>query len=225
MRTSEDGLGFLVREEGSIPYAYNDPVGHATFGIGHLIHHGGVTDADRARWGTRSNPRPELVMPTLRKDMPKYEAPVNALNVDLTQNEFDACVSLCVNIGAGGFASSTVARRLRAGNHPGAADAFLLWGMSEGKPILLPRRRRERKLFLDRDTPADWLNEDELRWVREFDGIERGEKPSHNGRRDVLIRVMTERRQSIWRAAQDTGWAVNDRRRRYASLLARTPKD
>ena len=143
---SRKGLTMLVREEGSVPYAYNDPAGHATFGVGHLLHLGPVNDADRKNWGTKANPKPELVVPTLKKDIAKYEQAVRrAVRAHLSQHEFDACVSLCFNIGTAGFASSTVVKRLNAGDDRGAADAFLMW---DNPSMLRPRRERERRLFL-----------------------------------------------------------------------------
>jgi lysozyme len=55
-------------------------------------------------------------------------------------------LSLCFNVGTGGFRSSTVVKRLNGGDFAGAADAILMWS----KPsILVPRRRRERELFLN----------------------------------------------------------------------------
>jgi GH24 family phage-related lysozyme (muramidase) len=143
---STRGLEMLIREEGSIPYAYNDPAGHATFGVGHLIHYGPVTAADQRKWGTRSHPKTSLVLPTLKKDIKKYESAVRkAVKVPLKQHEFDALVSLCFNIGTGGFSSSTVVHRLNAGDKRGAADAILMW---DNPSMLRPRRERERRLFL-----------------------------------------------------------------------------
>jgi hypothetical protein len=94
--------------------------------------------------------------------------------------------------------------------------------------VLLPRRRRERAVFLSsrpasKTTPADWLTATELRRVRELDGIRGGRiEPAHPRREIVLVRVLTEQRKRIWRAAQDTGWAKAHRSKRYRSLLART---
>jgi lysozyme len=144
--TSDKGLDMLMREEGVVPYAYNDPAGHATFGVGHLIHLGNVTDADRRRWGTKTNPRRDLVMPTLRADIRKFEKTVNdSVKVNLKQHQFDALISLAFNIGQGGFASSTVVKRLNTHDFRGAADAILMWD----NPVMLrARRERERNLFL-----------------------------------------------------------------------------
>lgn len=146
-RLSDKGLAMLTREEGSVPYAYNDPAGHATFGVGHLIHLGSVTAADQRQWGTKSHPRPDLVAPTLKADIKKYETVVRsaAKGKLKKQHQFDACVLLAFNIGLGGFATSSVARQIRVGNLQGAADAFMMW---DNPSMLRPRRERERRLFL-----------------------------------------------------------------------------
>ena len=150
-RTSRKGRAFLIAQEGVRRYAYNDSEGHATFGVGHLIHLGPVTAADRRKWGTPERPRSmRFVNRVLRRDLRKYERAVRrAVGRRLYQHRFDACVSLCFNIGTGGFERSTVARELRR-HEPGfarrAADAFLLWDQPR---VLLPRRHRERALFLD----------------------------------------------------------------------------
>jgi lysozyme len=68
----------------------------------------------------------------------------------LTQAQFDACCSLAYNIGTAGFRGSSVAKKIRAGDLPGAADAFLLWNKGGGKvlPVLRARRSAERQIFL-----------------------------------------------------------------------------
>jgi lysozyme len=146
---SDKGLTFLVREEGSIPYAYKDPVGWVTFGVGHLVlpQHKTITSDDMEHWGTPHHPRRDLVMPTLAKDLTKYEAAVRRSTGGRIKHsyQFDACVSLCFNIGTGGFEDSTVAAKIRAGKYQEAADAFLLW---DNPSMLRPRRERERRLFL-----------------------------------------------------------------------------
>jgi lysozyme len=53
---------------------------------------------------------------------------------------------MAFNIGAGGFRGSTVVKRLNARDFGGAADAMLLW---RRPPEIIPRRRRERELFLN----------------------------------------------------------------------------
>jgi lysozyme len=62
-----------------------------------------------------------------------------------------AVVSLVYNIGTANYASSTVARCIAAGDHAGAAAAFLLWNKA-GKPLavmpgLVKRRQVESDLY------------------------------------------------------------------------------
>lgn len=148
-QASPKGLAFLIAEEGFVPWAYNDPANHATFGVGHLLHRGPVTAADRGEWGTKAQPKPRaLVERVLREDLAgRYEPALReAVKKPLKPHQFDALLSLCFNIGTGGFKQSTVVRRLNEGDFAGAADAILMWS----KPaILMPRRRRERELFLN----------------------------------------------------------------------------
>lgn len=148
-QASPKGLAFLIAEEGFVSWAYNDPANHATFGVGHLLHRGPVTAADRAEWGSKARPKPRaLVERVLREDLAgRYEPAVReAVKKPLKPHQFDALLSLCFNIGTGGFKKSTVVRRLNEGDFAGAADAILMWS----KPaILMPRRRRERELFLN----------------------------------------------------------------------------
>jgi hypothetical protein len=61
---------------------------------------------------------------------------------------------------------------------------------------------------------------DEARWLREYDALPKTVAGAN--RRRVLRRYMLERRKSIWRAAQESGWDKLHRRARYRSLLART---
>lgn len=142
MRMSAAGRARLTQFEGCVLVPYNDSQNHATIGIGHLIHLGPVTASDRATWAgfTRASADKLFV-----EDLVKYEAPVNELGVALNQNQFDACVSLCFNIGTGGFAGSEVARQIKARNFAAAANAFLNWSKP---PELRPRREKERAWFL-----------------------------------------------------------------------------
>jgi lysozyme len=150
--TSRKGREFLAREEGLIPHAYNDPAGNATFGVGHLIHLGPVTAADEHKWGSKEHPHSRrYAMRVFKRDLKQYEKAVrDAVGRRLRQKQFDACVSLCFNIGIGGFTASTVAEVLRKSppsvRARAAAEAFLLW---DHPAILRARRERERRLFLE----------------------------------------------------------------------------
>lgn len=146
-RMSAKGIEFLIVLEGIKLYAYTDPAGHATFGVGHLLHRGAVTAADRAKWGTPSKPKPRsFAMKVLQDDIKGSEAAVRAaVGRRLAQYQFDAFVSMCFNIGDTGFINSTAARRSRQRKPKLAADAMMLWVTP---PVLRARRERERHLFL-----------------------------------------------------------------------------
>ena len=73
-----------------------------------------------------------------------------AVDVAITQNQFDALVSFTFNVGVGAEAHSTMIRILNGGDTASAADQFLVWDKVNGvKNAGLARRRAaERALFL-----------------------------------------------------------------------------
>lgn len=94
----------------------------------------------------------------LKKDLKKYENGVNdVLKVPVTQGQFDSMVSLCYNIGVGGFQKSTLIRLVNQKNFSGAALEFLKWNKSSGKVLvgLTNRRNLEKNLFLNGGSIAD----------------------------------------------------------------------
>ena len=78
---------------------------------------------------------------------------VNTVNqhctVPLTQNQFDALVSICFNIGAPNFDKSTLLKDLDSGDYADAASQFLVWDKQRGVtlPGLEKRRLAEKALF------------------------------------------------------------------------------
>jgi len=157
MKTSKNGIQFIEREEGVILYAYDDfndkkvPIGGTvkgtiTIGTGHTSA-AGLPKVVPGMVITRQE-----ADAILAKDLTKVEDNINKLvKVPLTQNQFDAIVSFDFN--TGGFGRSTVLRKLNAGDYAGAADAFLMWSKANGNPtLLLPRRQREKALFLKPDS-------------------------------------------------------------------------
>lgn len=73
--------------------------------------------------------------------------------VPTTQNQFDALMSLAYNIGVGGEERSSVMRLHKAGDHAGAAAAFLLFDEAAHKvePGLTRRRKAEATLYATPD--------------------------------------------------------------------------
>ncbi|CQG98740.1 lysozyme [Yersinia mollaretii] len=144
MRISENGISKLKGEEGERLTGYKDSRGIPTIGVGHT----GVVDGKPVAVGMviSKDKSSEL----LRSDLKWTEEAITTnVKAPLTQNQYDALCSLIFNIGPTAFANSTVLKRLSAGDYKGAADAFLMWKKAGNDPErLLPRRQRERALFL-----------------------------------------------------------------------------
>ena len=146
MQLSTNGFNLLAELEGVVLNPYKDSVGIPTIGIGSTYYEDGtkVTMKDKAITKERAI--------QLAKNVVKsFEARVNkSILLPMTQNQFDAMVLLCYNIGESGFARSSVVRNFNAGNLQKAADSFLLWNKAGGKVSkgLTNRRKKERELFL-----------------------------------------------------------------------------
>lgn len=100
----------------------------------------------------------------LKGDLGSYETAVNRkISVTLTQDEFDALVSLCFNIGVGSFSSSGVVTKINENKYKagdkvadresaiaGIEQAFAAWNKSKGVVLtgLTTRRASESARFL-----------------------------------------------------------------------------
>lgn len=147
---SNKGMELLKEFEGFRSAPYQDIVGVWTIGYGNTYYPDGrrVSGGDRPLSEKEAH---DLKLAVINKDFAPYvRNSLKASTVPVTQNMFDACVSLAYNIGTGAFARSSVVRQLTQGNKKGAADAFLLWNKAGGKVVrgLQRRREKERQLFL-----------------------------------------------------------------------------
>ena len=140
MKTSLEGIDLIKRFEGLRLTAYLCPAGIPTIGYGQ-------TGPDIKLGMTISEAQAEAL---LANALVKYEQAVEKYAGKAHQNQFDAMVSLCYNIGVGNFSKSSVARLHKAGQYTGAAAAFLLWNKAGGKILagLVNRRKAERNLYL-----------------------------------------------------------------------------
>lgn len=81
----------------------------------------------------------------------EFGAKVAALVSDVrtTQPQFDALTSLAYNIGVGNLSSSTLLKKHRAGDYPGAQAEFSRWNKAAGRVLagLTRRRAAEAKLY------------------------------------------------------------------------------
>ncbi|HHS9149477.1 TPA: lysozyme [Enterobacter roggenkampii] len=145
MQTSDKGIALIKQFEGCKLTAYQDSVGVWTIGYGWTQ----PVDGKPIRAGMTI--KQETAERLLKTGLVSYESNVSRLvKVDLTQGQFDALVSFTYNLGARSLSTSTLLRKLNAGDCAGAADEFLRWNKAGGKVLngLTRRREAERALFL-----------------------------------------------------------------------------
>lgn len=141
----------LIQWEGEVLFAYDDfdppnkrrfitagmPVrGTLTIGVGH-------TGKD-VRPGMRITREQSRVL--LMSDLQRFIACVeNTIKVPLNDYQFGALVSFCFNVGEGNFKSSSLVRKLNAGNYKAVPGELLKWTKSKGKEMdgLVNRRNAE----------------------------------------------------------------------------------
>jgi GH24 family phage-related lysozyme (muramidase) len=127
---------------------YNDPAGHCTIGIGHLVHKGRCNGSEPAAF-KRGLTRDQAYA-LLQRDAQRMEKAVNALGVPLNQNQFDALVSFTYNLGPGWTVEKTGIRdALRARRYRDVPREMQKWVKANGQtlPGLVRRRKAEGRLF------------------------------------------------------------------------------
>ena len=140
MQLSQQGFDYLKRREELRTEAYLDSGSVPTIGYGHIgpeVHLNLVWSEQQCE-------------DQYRQDLKPREAVVNKLvQVPLSQNQYDALVSLVFNIGNGNFANSTLLRMLNAGDYNGATKQFDRWIYDDGKIVqgLINRRKFDRDVF------------------------------------------------------------------------------
>ena len=147
MDTSPDGIKKIMDREGVKLKSYRDSGGIWTICVGHTSQAG----PPKVRQGMALS-RDEC-QAILRHDLSAVEDCVErSVKTLMTQNQFDALVSLVFNIGCGAFRKSSVLRHFNRGDRQRAADSFLLWNKVRGRVVngLVNRRRAEREQFLGR---------------------------------------------------------------------------
>lgn len=146
MEYSKDGLHLTERFEGCRLVAYPDPGSGGdpwTIGYGHTgpeVIEGLEITQDQAEQ-------------YLAQDIKQAEANVNAVvHVELTQEEFDALVDFAFNCGCRNLDSSTLMKKLNAGDYEGASQEFIKWDMAAGHHMagLLKRREAEAAMFISK---------------------------------------------------------------------------
>lgn len=139
MRISEAGLDLIREAEGLRLSAYLCPANVWTIGYG-------TTRGVKAGQVISKQKAEEL----LREDLREFErAVMDAIEVPVTQGQFDALTSLVYNTGPAQFRKSTLLKLLNQSRYAEAAAQFPRWNKGGGKvlPGLVKRRAAERELF------------------------------------------------------------------------------
>ncbi len=145
-KLSDLGLAEIKVHEGLRLTAYLDDAGVPTIGYGSTKYENGsaVQMGD-----TIDFVRAEALL--RHHILQRIELPLKPLlKVAVSNDQYDALVSLIYNIGIGSFTTSTLLRKLNAGDVVGAADEFVKWRNAGGRANkgLLRRRAKEMELFL-----------------------------------------------------------------------------
>lgn len=148
MIPSEHCIALIKEFEGLATTAYVCPVGVLTIGYGHTK---GVQKGDKITEKAATN--------LLRNDLKALSIhlvrSLNACEIEITQDQFDALCSFAFNVGINALINSTLWSLLRQNKFRQAADEFLKWnkGTIDGRKVeikgLTRRREAERKLFLN----------------------------------------------------------------------------
>lgn len=133
------GLALIKGFEGLQLKAYKCPAGIWTIGYGH-------TKSAKPGQVINSTQADEL----LKADVKVFEKAVNAQNLNLNQNQFDALVSFTYNVGAGNLQKSTLLKKAKINpNDASIKNEFAKWNKANGKvlPGLTLRRKAEAELY------------------------------------------------------------------------------
>lgn len=144
-RLSPSGIDLISNFEGLRLKAYYDQAGVCTIGFGTTVYPNGVPVQIRDQCSV------EQAKSYMHHDLAHFEKVViSTVKVALTQNQFDALVSLTYNIGAGAFKNSTLLKLLNQADYIGASEQFDVWVKAGGQTVqgLVKRRAAEKAYFL-----------------------------------------------------------------------------
>ena len=132
MTTSRKGLQLIKDFEGLRLGAYRCPAGVPTIGYGHTkgVKMGMVIDQARAD-------------DFLVEDIAPIERYLNKMGINFRQEQFDALVSWCFNLGLGNFTQSTMFKYINENrSDEEITDQIVKWVNAGGKPLVGLKKRR-----------------------------------------------------------------------------------
>jgi lysozyme len=143
-KLDQKGHDFIAHLEGLRQKPYLDVVGVPTIGIGSTYYPSNWIDSNTAGKRVTINDRvitrdeAFLLFDMVSKN---YIDAINAQDLNLNQNQFDALFALAYNIGVGGFKKSNLLRTLKVNPNDtkGVTNGFMGWN----HPAVLQGRRKE----------------------------------------------------------------------------------
>ena len=144
MKVSDKGLALIEKYEGFSAVPYLCPANKWTIGFGNTFYADGhpVASGDAALTKEQARILMQNVLSV------SFEPAINRLLPLVTQNQYDALVCFAYNVGTGNLASSTLLKKLKAGE-PCSAE-FLRWNKAGGKELAgLTKRRQDEKALFD----------------------------------------------------------------------------
>jgi len=146
VNVSKAGILLIKHHEGVRNKPYRCPAGLWTVGVGHLI-----GDGKQLPDGYNKTFTDREIDKILKADLRRFELGLSKLlpNVPLKQNEFDALISFCFNLGLGCFQRSTIRQALLRGDKTQAMESLVKYCRAGGKILrgLQTRRLDEKALF------------------------------------------------------------------------------
>jgi lysozyme len=146
MKSSSNGIRLIQEFEGLRLTSYLCSAGVATIGYGATYYQ----DGSKVKLGqTITRDQADQL---LKDHLKQFEGSVLGLlnTTKVNQNQFDALVSFCFNLGAGNLAKSQLLRFVKANpKDPKIAAEFAKWNRAGGEVLtgLVRRRKKEAELY------------------------------------------------------------------------------
>ena len=146
MKCSNNGIRLIQEFEGLRLTSYLCSAGVPTIGYGATYYH----DGSKVKLGQTITR--DQANQLLKDHLKQFEGSVIGLlnTTKVNQNQFDALVSFCFNLGAGNLAKSQLLRLIKANpNDPKIAAEFAKWNRAGGEVSrgLVRRRKKEAELY------------------------------------------------------------------------------
>jgi lysozyme len=154
MEISESGKRKIREWEGSRARPYRDAGGKLTIGVGHLLTKSELASGkiwiqgQAVRYADGLSDR--QILDLLGQDVAGAEQAINdGVQVELSQNQFDALVSFTFNVGSTAFKNSTLRRQLNQGDYAAVPAQLRRWVRCNGAVVqgLVNRREEEIELW------------------------------------------------------------------------------